>query len=523
MNKSMEERYRILWVDDEIELLRSQIIFLEGKNFQVTPAASGQEAVQLVKTRSFDLVLLDEMMPGMDGLATLSEIKRAQPDLPVVMATKSEREDLMEQALGSRIEDFLLKPLNPAQVLASCRRVLEGRRMVQEHSITEYAQESSRLRSADYQSLDWQGWTDHYLELVEWDLRLSQLSDPSLHQSHESLIKDANVEFCRFVEQHYSHWLRGVQRPLMSHDVFERFVAPVIRDGGRCLFLLLDCLRLDQWLLIEPMLRDQFSVEKHYYYSILPTATPYSRNAIFAGMLPAQIYQSHPQLWERVNVSNEAGRNRHEAQLLELLLARLKLKPSPAPRYLKVYNAEDSREARRTFGSLAGVPLASVVVNFMDILVHHRAESQLLQEMVPDEKAFRELTSAWFQNSEVMAIIQMAARQGRTVVVTTDHGSIQGRRASSIKAGQDTSANLRYKAGTNISADPRQVLWIKQPADYQLPEESKGMQYLVAKEDFYMVYPTKFDEYKRRYEGTFQHGGVSMEEMILPLAVMRPK
>lgn len=519
----MEERRKILWVDDEIELLKSHIIFLEGKNFQVTPAASGEEAAALVKSQHFDLVLLDEMMPGMDGLATLGEIKRLQPELPVVMATKSEREDLVEQALGSRIDDFLLKPLNPAQVLASCRRVLEGRRMVQEHSIAEYAQEASRLRSEDYQSLDWRGWTSHYLDLVEWDLRLAQLPDPSLHQSHESLTKDANVEFCRFIEQNYPHWLRGGERPLLSHDVFERFAAPVLMAGGKCLFLLLDCLRLDQWLLIEPMLRDLFSVERHHYYSILPTATPYSRNAIFAGMLPAQIAQSHPQLWEKVNASSEAGRNRHEAQLLEMLLTRLKLKPSPGPRYLKVSNAEESREARRTFGSLAGLPLAAVVVNFMDILVHHRAESQLLQEMVPDEKAFRELTNAWFVNSEVMAILQMAARQGRTVVVTTDHGSIQGRRASSIKAGQDTSANLRYKAGTNISADPRQVLWIKQPADYRLPEETKGMQYLIAKEDFYMVYPTKFDEYRRRYEGTFQHGGISMEEMILPLAVMTPK
>jgi CheY-like chemotaxis protein len=519
----MDDRYRILWVDDEIELLKSQIIFLEGKNFRVIPAASGEEAAALVKSQHFDLVLLDEMMPGWDGLTTLSEIKRLRPDLPVVMATKSEREDLMEQALGSRIDDFLLKPLNPAQVLASCRKVLEGRRMVQEHSISEYAQGANRLRIIDYPSLDWQGWAAHYLELVEWDLRLAQLPDPSLHQSHESLLREANVEFCRFIENNYPHWLRGGQRPFLSHDVFERFAAPVLQAGGKCLFLLLDCLRLDQWLLIEPLLRDLFAIERHHYYSILPTATPYSRNAIFAGMLPAQIAQHHPQLWEKVNVSNEAGRNRHESQLLEIQLNRLRLKPVPGPRYLKVSNAEESREARRDFGSLNKLPLVALVVNFMDILVHHRAESQLLQEMVPDEKAFRELTHAWFVNSEVMAVLQTAARQGRTVVVTTDHGSIQGRRASSIKAGQDTSANLRYKAGTNISADPRQVLWIKQPSEYQLPEETKGMQYLIAKEDFYMVYPTKFDEYKRRYEGTFQHGGISMEEMILPLAVMRPK
>ncbi len=517
-----EGRYRILWVDDEIDRLRSHILFLEEKNFQVVPAGSGSEALTLLKSQPFDLVLLDEMMPGLDGLATLAEIKRLRPELPVVMATKSEREELVEQALGHRIDDFLVKPLNPAQVLASCRRVLEGRRIVQEYSVAEYVREAGRLRGVDYGSMDWGQWVGYYLELAEWDLRLAQLPDPSLHQSHESLIREADVEFGRFIERVYHQWLRGGSRPLLSHDIFEYFVAPLIRGGQKCLFLILDCLRLDQWILMEAQLRDLYAIQRYYYYSILPTATPYSRNAIFSGLLPAQIFFQHPDLWEKANVSNEAGRNRHEPRLLEMLLARLKI-GSAGSRFLKASNAEESREARRTFSSLQGMPLVSLVVNFMDILVHYRAESQVLQEMVPDEKAFRELTTAWLANSDIMAILQTAARQGRTVVLTTDHGSIQGRRAASIKAGQDTTANLRYKAGTNVSADPRQALWIKHPADYQLPEEAKGMQYLIAKEDFYLVYPTKFEEYKRRYEGTFQHGGISMEEMILPLAVMRPK
>lgn len=519
----MEEKHRLLWVDDEIELLRSQIIFLQEKGIEVTAAASGDEAIARVGAESFDLVLLDEMMPGRDGLSTLAEIKRLRPELPVIMATKSEREDLMDQALGYRIDDFLLKPLNPVQVLASCRRVLEGRKLAQEHTIGEYARISSELRTRDYSSLDWQGWIHYYRDLVQWDIRLAQLSDDSLHQSHEAIIKEADVEFGRFIENNYAHWLRGGERPLLSHDIFERFVSPLLAQGKKCLFLVLDCLRLDQWLLMEPALSDLFALQRNYYYSILPTATPYSRNAIFSGMLPAQIAFQYPHLWEGMNIPNETGRNRHEAQLFEMMLARLKIKPANGARFLKVSTAEESREARRDFGSLSKNPLVVLVVNFMDILVHYRAESPVLREMVPDEKAFRELTLAWFRNSEVMAMLQMAARQGRTVVATTDHGSIQGNQAAIIKAGQDTSANLRYKAGTNISADPRHVLWIKKPQEYQLPEEVKGMQYLIAKEDFYLVYPTKSEEYRRRYQGTFQHGGISLEEMILPLAVMTPK
>ncbi|HAD81353.1 MAG: hypothetical protein A2509_11295 [Candidatus Edwardsbacteria bacterium RIFOXYD12_FULL_50_11] len=519
----MDEGYRILWVDDEIDLLKSQIIFLEGKNFKVTPAASGEEAVKKIGTSNFDLVLLDEMMPGMDGLETLSRLKQINPDLPVIMATKSEREELVEQALGQRIDDFLLKPLNPAQVLASCRRVLDGRKLVEEQTVREYVQASQDLRSFDYRTLDWQEWCRHYRNLIEWDLRLSLLRDDGLHASHEGTLREADLEFSRFVEENYSGWLHGQSRPLLSTDIVERYVVPPAKAGKKCLFLILDCMRLDQWMTIEPVIKNYFDIHTDYYYSVLPTATPYSRNAIFSGLFPSQIARSYPQYWEKSDAANEASRNRYEHQLMDINLARLKCKTSPDPRYIKIFNIDESREVRKNFGSYQNVPLISLVVNFMDILVHSRADSQVLQEITPDEKAFRSLTLTWFSNSDIFHILQMAAHQKREVIITTDHGSIQGRRGSEIKAGQNTTANLRYKSGNNISGDHRQVLWIKNPADYLLPEEYKGMQYLIAKEDFYLVYPTKYEEYRKRYEGTFQHGGISMEEMILPVAVMTPK
>lgn len=518
----MEEGYRILWVDDEVDLLRSQIIFLEGKNFRVTPVASGQEALSLLARNTFDLVLLDEMMPGMDGLEALSRIRSSGHQLPVIMATKSEREELVEQALGQRIDDFLLKPLNPAQVLASCRRVLEGRKLAEDQAVREYVSASRELASFDYRALDWQGWCRHYGSLVEWDIRLSQLRDDGLHASHEGILREANLEFSRFVEDNYRGWLHGQARPLLSPDIIENYLAPRIRSGQKCLFIILDCMRLDQWITIEPLIRNFFEVQTDYYCSILPTATPYSRNAIFSGLFPSQIVRSYPQYWEKVETAGEASLNRHEHRLMEANLERLKCRTSPDPKYIKILSMEEGRELRRNFGSFQNVPLISLVVNFMDILVHSRADSQVLQEITPDEKAFRSLTLTWFANSDIYHILQHAARQKREVVITTDHGSIQGRRGSEIKAGQNTTANLRYKSGSNVSGDPRQVLWIKNPAEYLLPEDYKGMQYLIAKEDFYLVYPTKYEEYRKRYEGTFQHGGISMEEMILPVAVLKP-
>jgi CheY-like chemotaxis protein len=519
----MDRPYKILWVDDEIELLKSQILLLQNKGFIVIPAASGEEALAKVKEHDFDLVLLDEMMPGMDGLATLAALRQLRPELSAIMATKNEKEELVEQALGQKIDDFLLKPLNPAQVLASCRRVLESRHLVEGQASREYLTQLNNLRNFDYPSLDWQGWCRHYQMLTEWDLRLSELPDQGLHQSHEDITKEANLEFGRFIEENYIHWLHGSSRPILSTDLVERYLLPIMKNNQKCLLLILDCMRLDQWLLLEPYLKEWFDIKRDHYYSILPTATPYSRNSIFSGLYPSQLAKNYPQYWEKGGHAGEASLNRHEHKLLELQLQRLKV-PHPADfRYSKIYNIDEGHELKKVFGSWQNVPLAAVVVNFMDILVHSRAESLVLQEIAPDEKAFRSLTRTWFANSDVLNILQQAARQKRQVIVTTDHGSLQGRRATIIQAGRDTSANLRYKSGTNISCDPRQVLWIKKPLEYMLPEDFTGLQYLVAKEDYYLVYPTKYEEYRKRYEGTFQHGGISMEEMILPVCRLTPK
>ncbi len=309
----------------------------------------------------------------------------------------------------------------------------------------------------------------------------------------------------------------------MSIDIVEKYVQPLLKSKQKVLLLILDCMRLDQWLLLESSLKQWFDIRRDLYYSILPTATPYSRNAIFSGLFPLQISRNYSQFWEKGGAGMESSLNRHEQKLLELQLGRLKAGGHSDFKYSKIYNIDEGREVRKSFGSWQNYQLIAMVVNFMDILVHSRAESQVLQEIAPDEKAFRSLTNTWFANSDILNILHQAARQKRQVILTTDHGSIQGRRASQIQAGRDTTANLRYKSGTNISCDQRQVLWIKKPSEYMLPEDFSGLQYLIAKEDYYLVYPTKSEEYRKRYEGTFQHGGISMEEMIIPACHLAPK
>jgi hypothetical protein len=401
--------------------------------------------------------------------------------------------------------------------------VLEGRHLVDDNTARDYMEELNALRNFDYSSLDWKGWCQHYMHLTEWDLKLSELRDQGLHNSHEDVAKEANLEFGRFIEGNYHRWLQGAARPILSPDIVDQFVMPQLRAGRKVMILILDCMRLDQWLLMEPLLKQWFEIKRELYYSILPTATPYSRNAIFSGLFPVQIARNYPQFWEKAGAGTEFSLNRHEPKLLENQLSRLKQAKPADFRYSKIYSIEEGREVRKTFASWQNQSLVAMVVNFMDILVHSRAESQVLQEIAPDERAFRSLTSAWFANSDVLNILQLAARQKRQVILTTDHGSIQGQRASLIQAGRDTTANLRYKSGTNISCDQRQVLWVKKPSEFMLPEDYNGLQYLIAKEDYYLVYPTKAEEYRKRYVGTFQHGGISMEEMIIPVCQLTPK
>lgn len=469
------------------------------------------------------------MMVGMDGLTTLIELKRIDPSLPIVLVTKSEEEPLMDEAFGKGVEDYLVKPIQPRHLTALLKRVLEKREIMEERMGQNYAQVYQEISEKRSSSPDWREWLLIYQRLVEWDLQIDLLQDESLRGTHKDLKALCNTEFCKYVEKNYREWIsqRGSselqsqksESPLLSPQVTEEYLFRYLKNGESVVFLILDCLRLDQYLAIDPVLKEYFEVRKEYYFSILPTATPYSRNAIFSGLYPNQISNDYPQYWE---TGSEVSQNRFEENLLLLLLKRKGIPLSGDHKYYKIYDFDHSQELRERFPSLVNTPLISIVVNFVDLLTHHRSESKLLQEVTPDEDAFRSLTHSWFLHSPLLSILQYCSRQKISVVLTTDHGSIRCGRATPIYGGKVISSNLRYKYGSALRCDEKHALVIKDPEGFQLPLEGQETRYCIAKEDFLFVYPTHFQKYSSQYKGTFQHGGISMEEMILPIVILTP-
>ncbi len=514
--------YRLLWVDDEIELLRPHILFLEEKGYRVTPAANAADALDLVPKEPFDLVLLDEQMPGMDGLTALQEIKEINPALPVVMVTKSEEEEIMEEAIGANIDDFLTKPVNPSQILLICKKLLEGRQIASQRVSRNYASEFMAISRRLYEPLDWQDWIEIYLKICEWEIELDKHEELGLRQTVNDQRRECNAEFCKFIERHYPNWLAGDGGPELSVDVVRNHVLPQVAQGQKTVFLVIDNLRLDQWMIIEPLLYDIFNIQRDYYYSILPTATPYSRNAIFAGLFPSEIEAQHHDLWQSGD-EDETSLNRYEKELLDRLLAREKVALKPEPKYVKIIDSHEAKHTEKQISSLAELPLFSLVVNFVDILAHGRSDSDILKEIIPDESAYRSLTRSWFEHSFVFRILKELAQRGNTVVLTSDHGSIRGLRGAKVIGDRDTSTNLRYKYGRNIKCDGKHAIKIKNPLDYKLPKRGLNTNYVIAKEDYYFVYPTNYHRYLNYYRDSLQHGGVSLEEMILPIVTLEPK
>jgi len=519
-----EGKKRILWADDEIDLLKPHILYLEGKGYSVTPATNGEDALSMVQASAFDVVLLDEMMPGMGGLATLAAIKDTNPGLPVILITKSEQEELMDEALGRRITDYLIKPVNPSQIWLAVKKVFEAPTLRQDRAARDYVGHVRWLADLDTKRLDAVGWLDVNRRLAQWDLELESLADPGLKQAHTDSRRELNIEFARFVEDQYPRWMRAAtaaERPMMSPDVIERAVAPHLRAGRRVTLLVLDCLRMDQWFALAALLEPYFDIQNESYFSILPTATPYARNAIFAGLFIDELGKRHPEYWSE-DSKDERSKNRFERQLLEAQLERLKAKPQKPLKYVKIYTAEESLNVRRQASTYSGLGLVALVFNFLDIMAHGRSESELLTELAPDETAFRALVRAWFTHSPLFDIFKSLARENSVVVVTTDHGAVLGKRAALVYGNRETSTNLRYKYGTNLVCDSRMCINVKNPADYRLPG-GLNKNYLLAREDYYFVYPTRFHEYERQYRDTFQHGGVSLEEMIVPCATLTPR
>ena len=515
------QKRSILWVDDEIEMLTPHLKFLEQRGYAVTPVSNGDDAVTMVRTQGFDLVLLDEMMPGKDGLQTLQEIRRINGTIPIVMVTRNETEDVMDQAIGRRADDYLLKPVNPTQILAAIRRILERHRISETQVARDYVSQFHELDPTRFDQLDHGGWIDAYLRMVDWDIQLDRYRDTGLGQTHEDQKRAANAEFSRFVVRNYRDWLRGKNAPELSPHVFRNHVFPSVQAGRRTAFIIVDCMRLDQWFVMEPLLEPYFRIDRRHYYGILPSATPYARNALFSGLFPLEIHRQHPQYWDAQR--GEHSLNRHERELLELQLRRLGAPPALKMRYAKVFGTDDAAEQQRAVQRQSEVDLFAFVFNFIDILAHGRSESSILQEIAPDEAAFRTLARSWFEHSVLFEMLKQMANAGIEAVVTTDHGAVLGKRPTIATGNRDTSTNVRYKYGDNLGCDEKGAFKIREPEEYMLPKLRSTENYIIARENYYFVYPTQYRKYEKQFQGSFQHGGVSLEELILPVAHLVPR
>jgi CheY-like chemotaxis protein len=501
---------KVLWIDDEIDLLRPFIYGLEKKGYQVSTATNGPDGITLLKEQGFDLVLLDQMMTGMQGLDVLARIKEVDPNVLVAMVTKSEDEALINEALGKMVDDFIIKPFTPTQLLAVLKRLLEKRKLIGAQIGQEFVRVINQKRHLNTPD----AWAEYYRVLNYWQNVLARFGDSGLLELHVDRRQEANNQFCRFVDDNYQEWIadKGV---IMSHRLLARMVQPHWEEKQTYL-IVLDSMRQDQWEALIPLLRDYYDIDSHYYYSILPTATPYSRNAIFSGLLPLEIYRRYPKWW----VFEDSGQNRFEQELLGENLRRLGFKARFS--FIKAGRGEDLAPARAVIFD-TNIRLTVVVINFLDLLIHSVRQTRLLDEIIPDDTALVGTTRVWFASSPIFELLKELARKDCRVVVTSDHGFIRVRRPTVIYGSREISANLRYKHGAALRVEERDALLLNQPESYALPVEHAGIKFAIARSDFYFIYPTKLREYEKTYKHTFQHGGVSLEEMIVPVAVLKPR
>ncbi|MBL7964586.1 MAG: PglZ domain-containing protein [Flavobacteriales bacterium] len=512
----------ILWADDEIDLLRPHVLFLEGKGYRVDTVNNGLDAVERVGGTEYDIVFLDENMPGLSGLETLERIKAMAPRTPVVMITKSEEEHIMEEAIGGKISDYLIKPVNPNQILLALKKHLEGRRLVNEKSTTNYQQQFRQLGMRLSGRLGTKEWMDLYEELVRWELELSSHPDQPMAEILRSQWQEANDLFCRYVADNYLDWLAGKgDAPLMSHQLFKARVAPLIDPAQPPLYMvLIDNLRLDQWRILEPIVAEHFKVEEQsLFFSILPTATQYARNALFAGMMPSEIEKRFTGKW--IGEEEEGSKNAHEDEFLAAQLQRLGKGVKHS--YHKISNLAQGRKLADTLDELQGNALNVVVYNFVDMLSHARTEMEVIRELADDDAAYRSLTRSWFEHSPLLDILKGIAARGSRLVITTDHGTIRVNEPSKVVGDRNTNSNLRYKHGRNLTYEARDVLVVKDPAKAFLPRANVSTVYIFTKKDLFFVYPNNYNHFVNYFRHTFQHGGISLEEMVVPVITLKPR
>ncbi len=513
---------KILWVDDELESLKSQILFLESKGYVIDSVSNGFDAVDFVKENQVDVVLLDESMPGLSGLETLAQIKALRSGLPVVMVTKNEAEDLMEDAIGSQITDYLIKPVNPNQVLLSLKKILDNKRLVSEKTTSNYQQEFRNLFMALNDNPNHTEWRGLYRKLVYWEMEMDKTDSPEMRDVLQAQKEEANTEFFKFIGRHYKSWLEGEKgSPVMSHNLFSEKVLPHVDGKKPVFFILIDNLRIDQWKAIQPVFEEVFRVvEEDSFYSILPTATHYARNAIFSGLLPLDISRKFPKEWK--NDDDEGSKNQSEEFFLAEQLKRLNrndLKFS----YTKILTNEAGQQLVNNIHNMLGNDLNVIVYNFMDMLSHARTEMEVLKELAADERSYRSITKSWLEHSPLFEALRKIADKNIRIVLATDHGSIRVKTAVKVQGDRQTTTNIRYKHGRNLAYDEKDVLAFRNPAHAGLPSPTINSSYIFAREANYLCYPNNFNHYANYYKNTFQHGGISMEEMIVPVVVMEGK
>lgn len=515
--------HRILWADDEIEQLQAHILFLKSKGYDVITVTNGDDALAQIAAMPFDLVLLDESMPGKDGLTTLNEIKDSHPQTPVIMITKNEEESLMEEAIGKRIDDYLTKPVNPSQILLAAKKILDKKSIIVEKRSQKYVSEISNLSISLMNMQTPQDWIDQSLKISRMDIELDATSDEDYRQILYDQRKESNKEFGKYLEKSYPQWVQQEknERPTLSTDLIEKYVVPRLKTGEKSVFIVIDCMRLDQWLAMEHFFYEGFNIEKDYFYSVLPTATPFSRNAIFSGLFPSDIERLYPQYWSLKE--SEESLNRFEKELLELQLKRKRVPENKDIRYLKIMNNNEAANLEKNISSYLEADLLAIVINFVDILAHSRSDLPILKEIAPNEAAYRTLTRSWFEHSPFMSIFRSIAESGTQTFVTSDHGSVRGLHASKVVGDREASTNMRYKYGRSLRVDKKHAAIIKEAADWKLPAMGINSDYIIAKEDYYFVYPNNYSKFVNQYRDSFQHGGLSMEEVILPMITLKSK
>lgn len=512
----------ILWADDEMDLLKAHIIFLEEKGYKVITATNGSDALDLMDKNDVDLVLLDENMPGLNGIETLSKIKQSKPLIPVIMITKSEEEAIMEDAIGSKISDYLIKPVHPKQILSSIKKNLDNKRLISEKTTSIYQQEFRKLGMTLNEKLNFAEWCELYKKLIFWELELEKSSDESMFEILTMQKKEANSLFFKFIEQNYLDWLNGKSKetPVMSHTLIKNKLVPLLDKSDSVFFLLIDNLRFDQWKIIQELIEEYYKVEhEEIFCSILPTATHYARNAMFAGLMPGEIEKKYPKLW--VGEEDEEGKNLHEEELLAEQLKRLgkNIKLS----YHKITNHQAGKKLADNISTLYSNKLNVVVYNFVDMLSHARTEMEIIRELADNEAAYRSITKSWFLHSPLFDIIKKIHEDKKTIAIATDHGTIHVKEPSRVVGDKNTNTNLRYKTGKSLDYNKKDVFEIKNPSDAFLPKQNISSCYIFAKEDKFFAYPNNYNYYVSYYKNTFQHGGISLEEMLIPFVVLSPK